>query len=78
MARRTMAPARRKRRAIRAAVALPILLAALVLALDFPFLTARGALAATQARYGFGPGEVVAGIKDRRYSPARKTVRNGR
>ena len=62
MARRTMTPARRKRRAIRAAVALPILLAALVLALDFPFLTARGALAATQARYGFGPGEVIAAL----------------
>ena len=41
MARRTMTPARRKRRAIRAAVALPILLEALVLALDSPFLTAH-------------------------------------
>ena len=77
MARRTMTPARRKRRAIRAAVALPILLAALVLALDFPFLTARGALAATQARYGFGPGEVVTRIKDSRYSIYRYIVRCG-
>lgn len=77
MARRTMTPARRKRRAIRAAVALPILLAALVLALDFPFLTARGALAATQARYGFGPGEVVTRIKDSRYSTYRYIVRCG-
>ena len=60
MARRIMTPARRRRRAVRAAIALPILLAALALALDFPFLTPRGALAATQARYGFGPGTVIA------------------
>ena len=40
MARRPMTPARRKRRTIRMAIALPILLAVLVLVLDYPILTA--------------------------------------
>lgn len=62
MAKRPDAPARRKRRVIRLALLLPILLAALALALDFPMLTARQALRATQARYFFGPGEVITHI----------------
>ena len=41
MARRPMTPARRKRRTIRMAIALPILLAVLVLVLDYPILTAK-------------------------------------
>ena len=64
MARRPTTPARRKRRTAVCAVLLPLLLAALLLVLDVPFLTARGALAATQERYAFGPGEVIA-----RFSP---------
>lgn len=62
MARRTMTTARRKRRTIRATLALPVLLLVLVLALDFPILTAGQALRATQRRYFFGPGEVIAHI----------------
>ena len=50
MARRPMTPARRKRRTIRMAIALPILLAVLVLVLDYPILTAGQALRATQKR----------------------------
>lgn len=65
MARRTMTPARRKRRAIRAAVALPILLAALVLALDFPFLTARGPWPPPRPGTASAPG---------RWSPGSKTA----
>ena len=64
MARRPTNPARRKRRTAVCAVLLPLLLAALLLVLDFPFLTAQGALAAIQERYAFGPGEVIA-----RFSP---------
>lgn len=60
MARGIMTPARRKRRALRAAIVLPVLLAVLVLALDFPILTAGQALRATQRRHFFGPGEVLA------------------
>lgn len=60
MARRPTNPARRKRRTAVCAVLLPLLLAALLLVLDFPFLTAQGALAAIQERYAFGPGEVIA------------------
>ena len=48
MARRPMTPARRKRRTIRMAIALPILLAVLVLVLDYPILTAGQALRAAQ------------------------------
>ena len=59
MARHPTTPARRKRRVVRAAIALPLLLAMLVLALDFPILTARQALRATQKRHFFGPGEVL-------------------
>lgn len=59
MSKRPDTPARRKRRAIRWAAALPVLLAVLTLALDFPIPTARQALAATQERFLFGPGEVV-------------------
>ena len=62
MARRPMTPARRKRRTIRMAIALPILLAVLVLVLDYPILTAGQALRATQKRYFFGPGEVLTSI----------------
>ena len=59
MANRPTTPARRKRRTVRAAIALPVLLAMLVLALDFPILTAGQALRATQKRHFFGPGEVL-------------------
>ena len=55
MARRPTNPARRKRRTAVCAVLLPLLLAALLLVLDFPFLTAQGALAATQERYALRP-----------------------
>lgn len=61
MARRPTTPARRKRRTAVCAVLLPLLLAALLLVLDVPFLTARGALAATQERYAFGPGRSLPG-----------------
>lgn len=43
------------------AIALPILLAVLVLVLDYPILTAAGP-PATQKRYFFGPGEVLTSI----------------
>ena len=62
MARHPTTPARRKRRVVRAAIALPLLLAMLVLALDFPILTAGQALRATQKRHFFGPGEVIAAL----------------
>lgn len=74
MARRTMTPARRKRRTIRAALALPVLLLVLVLALDFPILTAGQAMRATQRRYFFGPGEVIAHTD---FSRSPNTVRVG-
>ena len=62
MANRPTTPARRRRRTVRAAIALPVLLAMLVLALDFPILTAGQALRATQERHFFGPGEVLTSI----------------
>ncbi len=49
-------PARRKRRTAVCAVLLPLLLAALLLVLDFPFLTAQGALAATKSGTPSAPG----------------------
>lgn len=59
MARRSVTPAQRKRRILRDALLLAAALVVLVLALDFPILTAQQALKATQARYFFGPGEVI-------------------
>lgn len=59
MARRSVTPAQRKRRIVRDALLLAVVLVVLVLRLDFPILTAEQALEATQARYFFGPGEVV-------------------
>ncbi len=59
MARRSVTPAQRKRRIVRDALLLAVVLVVLVLRLDFPILTAEQALEATQARYFFGPGEVI-------------------
>ena len=59
MARRSVTPAQRKRRILRDALLLAIVLIVLILRLDFPIFTANQALAATQARYFFGPGEVI-------------------
>ena len=59
MARFSVTPAQRKRRILRDALLLAIVLVVLVLRLDFPILTAEQALEATQDRYFFGPGEVI-------------------
>ena len=59
MARSFVTPAQRKRRILRDALLLAIVLVVLVLRLDFPILTAEQALEATQDRYFFGPGEVI-------------------
>ena len=59
MARRSVTPAQRKRRILRDILLLAVVLVVLVLRLDFPILTASQALEATQARYFFGPGEVI-------------------
>lgn len=59
MARPSVTPAQRKRRILRDALLLAIVLVVLVLRLDFPILTAEQALEATQDRYFFGPGEVI-------------------
>lgn len=62
MARRFVTPAQRRRRILRDALLLVVILVVLTLRLDFPILTARQALAATQTRYLFGPGEVIATV----------------
>ena len=62
MSRRPVTPARRRRRILRDTLLLAAVLAVLVLRMDFPVFTARQALAATQARYFFGPGEVIAAL----------------
>ncbi|OUN11107.1 DUF5044 domain-containing protein [Flavonifractor sp. An91] len=59
MARCSVTPAQRKRRILRDALLLAIVLVVLVLRLDFPILTAEQALETTQDRYFFGPGEVI-------------------
>ena len=59
MARSFVTPAQRKRRILRDALLLAVVLVVLVLRLDFPILTAEQALEATQDRYFFGPGEVI-------------------
>ena len=59
MVRRFVTPAQRKRRIVRDTLLLVIILVILTLRLDFPVLTANQALEATQARYFFGPGEVI-------------------
>ncbi len=59
MASSFVTPAQRKRRIVRDALLLAVVLVVLVLRLDFPILTANQALKATQARYFFGPGEVI-------------------
>lgn len=59
MARSFVTPAQRKRRILRDALLLAVVLVVLILRLDFPILTAEQALEATQDRYFFGPGEVV-------------------
>ena len=59
MARSFVTPAQRKRRILRDALLLAVVLVVLILRLDFPILTAEQALEATQARYFFGPGEVI-------------------
>lgn len=59
MAKRSVTPAQRKRRIVRDALLLAVVLVVLILRLDFPILTAEQALEATQARYFFGPGEVI-------------------
>lgn len=62
MSTRPVTPARRRRRILRDTLLLAAVLAVLVLRMDFPVFTARQALAATQARYFFGPGEVIAAL----------------
>lgn len=62
MSRHPVTPDVRRRRILRDALLLAAVLAVLVLRLDFPILTASQALAATQARYFFGPGEVLAAL----------------
>lgn len=62
MAKRPVTPARRKRRVFRDALVLAAALALLILSLDFPIFTAGQALDATQARFFFGPGEVVTSL----------------
>ena len=59
MSRRPVTPARRRHRILRDTLLLAAVLAVLVLRMDFPVFTADQALAATQARYFFGPGEVI-------------------
>lgn len=59
MARRSVTPAQRKRRILRDALLLAVVLVVLVLRLDFPIFTANQALAATQTRHFFGPGTVI-------------------
>lgn len=59
MVKRPVTPALRKRRIFRDALLLAVVLVVLVLALDFPILTANQAMKATQARSFFGPGEVI-------------------
>ena len=66
MARRSVTPAQRKRRILRDILLLAVVLVVLVLRLDFPILTASQALEATQARYFFGPGEVITTLDDPR------------
>lgn len=67
-------PARRRRQVKRAALLLVLLLPLLVVALDFPILTPRQALAATQTRYFFGPGQVITSLD---YPRPSHTVRGG-
>ena len=59
MARSFVTPAQRKRRILRDALLLAVVLVVLILRLDFPILTAEQALETTQDRYFFGPGEVI-------------------
>ena len=59
MARSFVTPAQRKRRILRDALLLAVVLVVLILRLDFPILTAEQAMEATQDRYFFGPGEVI-------------------
>lgn len=59
MAKRSVTPAQRKRRIVRDTLLLAAALVVLILALDFPILTAQQALKATQTRYFFGPGRVI-------------------
>lgn len=59
MAQRFVTPAQRKRRILRDALLLAAVLVVLALRLDFPILTAGQAMEAAQARYFFGPGEVI-------------------
>lgn len=59
MAKPSVTPAQRKRRILRDTLLLAVVLVLLALRTDFPILTANQALAATQARYLFGPGEVI-------------------
>ena len=66
MARRSVTPAQRKRRILRDILLLAVVLVVLVLRLDFPILTASQALEATQARYFFGPGEIITTLDDPR------------
>ena len=72
MAKRSITPGDRKRRIVRDAVLLLVVLILLAFTLDFPMLTARQALKATQTRYLFEDGEIVAelppnGMYDRQY-----------
>ena len=74
MARSFVTPAQRKRRILRDTLLLAVLLVVLAVTLDFPILTAHQALEATQARYFFGPGEVITTLE---YSRAANKVKIG-
>ena len=74
MARSFVTPAQRKRRILRDALLLAVVLVVLILRLDFPILTAEQALEATQDRYFFGPGEVITTLD---YSREANEVRIG-
>ena len=73
MAKRFVTPAQRRRRILRDALLLAAVLVVLVLRLDFPILTARQAVEATQVRYHFGPGRAIAAV-DRQAVPSRYSL----
>lgn len=60
MNKRSITPGDRKRRIVRDAVLLLVVLILLTFTLDFPMLTAGQALKSTQTRYLFEDGEIVA------------------
>lgn len=64
MTKRSLTPGDRKRRIVRDAVLLLVVLILLAFTLDFPMLTARQALKSTQTRYLFEDSRIIARIDD--------------